>query len=184
VNINLRIGQNKEGFTLIELMIVVAIIGVLAAVAIPTFTRYVRRAKTSEAYTNIKSLFDGAAAYYNAERYAQGLAAIHSTACNVSDAGPSPNIPRPYKQNFPFSTVPSFANLGFTKDQPVYFSYVVLAGATQCGNTPNNTQIYTFRAHGDLDGDNVPSVVYYSVGSDQNNELYHSPGFYILNEFE
>ncbi len=48
--------QNKKGFTLIELMIVVAIIGILAAIAIPNFLRYQLKAKTAEAKTNIGAI--------------------------------------------------------------------------------------------------------------------------------
>jgi prepilin-type N-terminal cleavage/methylation domain-containing protein len=58
---------NRRGFTLIELMIVVAILGILAAVAIPAFINYMKRAKTSEACVNLKSLAEGAMSYYDAE---------------------------------------------------------------------------------------------------------------------
>ena len=85
--------QRRHAFTLIELMIVVAIIGILAAIAIPAFIGYVRRSKTSEVPANLKSLYEGAATYYSTERNTmQGIvAASAQTNCVVDPAGPIPS---------------------------------------------------------------------------------------------
>ena len=48
--------QNKKGFTLIELMIVIAIIGILAAIAIPQFTKYRSRAQGSQALSDLRNV--------------------------------------------------------------------------------------------------------------------------------
>lgn len=56
--------NQPQGFTLIEMMIVVAVIGILAAVAIPQFLRYQTQARQSEAKTNLAGIFVAELAYY------------------------------------------------------------------------------------------------------------------------
>jgi type IV pilus assembly protein PilA len=56
--------QTQKGFTLIELMIVVAIIGILAAVAIPAYTDYTARAKVTEAVGALAAAKTSVSEYY------------------------------------------------------------------------------------------------------------------------
>jgi prepilin-type N-terminal cleavage/methylation domain-containing protein len=56
--------KSQKGFTLIELMIVIAIIGILAAIAIPQFTKYRARAQNSAATSDMRNLRTDMESYY------------------------------------------------------------------------------------------------------------------------
>ncbi|WP_369602524.1 pilin [Hahella sp. SMD15-11] len=73
----------QKGFTLIELMIVVAIIGILAAVAIPAYQDYTARAQAAEAVTLLGGLKTPIAEYWNSEGSIPTLAQLG----NVVDRG-------------------------------------------------------------------------------------------------
>ena len=76
--------EKEKGFTLIELMIVVAIIGILAAIAIPQFSAYRAKAFNSAAQTDLRNLMTAEEAYFATNQ-------VYGTIANVG-AGSSSNV--------------------------------------------------------------------------------------------
>ena len=78
--------KSNRGFTLIELMIVVAIIGILAAIAIPNFMTYQAKARQSEAKVGLGGIFTTATSYF-AENGTYSLLSSGAGALGYSPAG-------------------------------------------------------------------------------------------------
>jgi type IV pilus assembly protein PilA len=185
--------SKKEGFTLIELMIVVAIIGILAAIAIPAFINYVKRSKTSEAGANLKSLFQGAAAYYDQENWALGMvapggSAAASTHCLVGDAQLD-FTPDDNKYVVDWATegeADVWAALNFAPADPIYYRYEVQVdgGTSLCGNAAGDANVYSFLAQGDLDADTNLSTFTLQAGTNNDNSLYRAPGINAVDPLE
>lgn len=76
--------KNKKGFTLIELMIVVAILGILAAVAIPMYINYQYKARLAEAPVSIDAIKKGQIANLGATFAATGYCATAKLADNYA----------------------------------------------------------------------------------------------------
>jgi prepilin-type N-terminal cleavage/methylation domain-containing protein len=80
--------RRLAGFTLIELMIVVAILGILAAIAVPALTKYMRRSKTSEARVQLAKLFDASAAYFTEEHVDRGEVQVIALGGGITNIAP------------------------------------------------------------------------------------------------
>lgn len=182
--------KRKEGFTLIELMIVVAIIGILAAIAIPAFIGYMTRSKTSEASTQLKNLFTSAAGYYGNEQWGSrgvvvaGGSALAASACTVAPAASTNPISSSKVVVDWDLEARSFQDIGFSVGDPIYYRYLIVGSDGACGHMASETTVYSFRAEGDIDGDTNTSLFEIASGSSTQNVLMRSPGVYRQNELE
>ena len=139
--------RKQEGFTLIELMIVVAIIGILAAIAIPNFLQYQLKSKQSEAKTNIQAVrtselsfggergcYPGMAAY-GVILPAAGTKTVPFTWLNAAMPGPQP-VGTIWCVGAGAVFTGNFADIGFQASGNVNYYYAVQAQVAPGANLP------------------------------------------------
>lgn len=139
--------RKSKGYTLIELMIVLSIIGILAAVAIPAFMAQMQRSRTTEAYSVIGEIRSAQDAYY--ATFSQFCGPLTWNPVNYGVGGTL--------EGFDFNAA-GWDQLGAHPEGFVRFRYQVLAGPP--GTTPAGIpgfsgadHWYVIQAEGDLDGD-------------------------------
>ena len=168
--------SHRAGYTLIEMMIVVAIIGILAAIAIPSFQSYLQRARVTEAVTFLGEIRQRQESY-RAE-FGQYCSVSGSPGTSVSSGAWAPSALPASGSVVPWSGTPgAWSQLGAVPDGPVRFQYRTTAGPP--GSDPGvpgydgSDFWFVAQARADLDGDgDVMIIEAYSAG----NNLYYADG--------
>lgn len=140
--------KKPRGFTLIELMMVVAIIGILVAVAVPLVSRYLKKSKTSEASLNLRKIYDGEVTYYS-EEHTDGSGGLLSKM--FISYSPEPASPNDNKKIGNWDGA-GWDIIKFSSDSPVLYSYSVDSSGIDLSAS------FTARAEGDIDGDGSTSL--------------------------